>query len=102
MDANEIFELHRRSKTKVNLVYQRPSGRLGHCYIDPTKPLKRTYKGSNYGRPVEDVKELEAPDIMVGVFKQANDVEIFVEPKDLWIHSGRVEQVVKILYGKPR
>lgn len=103
MDITEIFEVHRRSKAKVNLVYQRSSGRLGHCFIDPTKPLRRSVVGSHYGYIVNDIAELTMPDqstLTIGVFKQHGGVEIFVKPANLWIHSGRVEQVVKILYGK--
>lgn len=103
MEINEIFELHRRSKTKVNLIYQRPSGRFGHCYIDPSKPLRRSMKGNNYGYPVHDLDELIrcGQDLTIGVYKQQGDIEIFVKPEHLWIHSGKVEQVVKVLYGKP-
>lgn len=103
MDITEIYEVHRRSKEKVNLIYQRASGRLGHCYIDPTKPLRRSTVGSNYGYPVTEFKDLTMSDqstLTIGVFKQQGGVEIFVKPANLWIHSGRVEQVVKILYGK--
>lgn len=103
MDVNEIYEVHRRSKEKVNLVYQRSSGRLGHCFIDPTKPLRSSVVGSHYGYIVNNITDLTMSDqniLTVGVFKQQGGVEIFVKPANLWIHSGRVEQVVRILYGK--
>lgn len=103
MDLSEIFEVHRRSKTKVNLFYQRDSGRIGHCYIDPTKPLRRGSVTRDYGYVVDTLNDLIAfdPDtITIGVFKQINNVEIFVKPKNLWVHSKHKESIIKILYGK--
>lgn len=102
MAPKEIWEIYSRSKEKINCIYKRPNGKIGHCYIDPSKPLRRSHGSNNYGYPVLHLADLTNPnitDVTIGVFKQANDVEIFVKPENLWIHSGKVEQVVKVLYG---
>jgi hypothetical protein len=102
MTPKEIWEVYSRSKEKINCIYKRSSGKVGHCYIDPTKPLKRGHGTSNYGYAINSLADLTNPhitDVTIGVFKQTNNVEIYVKPENLWIHSGKVEQVVKVLYG---
>lgn len=104
MGVDEIWEIHSRSKDKVNCIYQRGKGKVGYCYIDPSKPLRRSHSGSNYGYSVVDKNDLMRCSLIegfkVGVFKQDTNVEIFVKPADLWIHKGKVQQVVQVLYGK--
>lgn len=104
MDIEEIYEVHKRSKDKINLVYQRASGKCGHCYIDPTKPLRWTKGVANYGYTASNLAELlshaKDSEFKVGVWKQSSKVEIFVKPVNLWIHSKNTEAIVKILYGK--
>jgi len=107
LEIEEIFEIHARSKTKMNLVYQRVSGRCGHCYIDPNKPLQwsRATNANHYGHSINDVQELivaakDVENFKIGVWKQCSKVQIFVKPEHLWIHSKNTEAIVKILYGK--
>jgi hypothetical protein len=104
MGIDEIWEIHSRSKEKVNCIYHRKGGAIGYWYIDPSKPLRRSYSGNNYGYAVIDKNDLIRCSLVdgfrVGVFKQDSKVEIFVKPSDLWIHKGKVQQVVKVLYGK--
>ena len=106
MEIEEIYEVHKRAKTKINLVYQRVSGRCGHCYIDPTKPLQWSRGiSTHYGHTVSDIQELlvAAKDVelfKIGVWKQCSKVQIFVKPEHLWVHSKNTEAIIKILYGK--
>lgn len=103
MDVKKIWEIHKKSLEKVSCVYQRDSGRLGHCYIDPSKPFKVATGTNNYGfiaNHLSDVLNPNIHNIKVNVFKQANDVEIYVKPENLWLHKGRVEQIIRTLYAK--
>lgn len=103
MELKKIWELYTSNKEPVNCVYKRSGGRLGHCYIDPTKPLRAGNAGRNYGYMVTSLDDLirynNNGDVTVTVFKQLNDVEIYVKPENLWIHKRNTEQVVKVLYG---
>jgi len=101
MELSEIVALY-KMKERTNLIYMRPSKRIGHCYIDPSKPLQYSSPGSNYGHKMENPNDLLRYDpdrTMVGVYKQTNDVLIFVLPKDLWVHSKTKDKTIKILYG---
>ncbi len=95
MDIGEVLALHAKSKEKVNLAYLRPSGKEGHCYIDPSKPLKFKKTPDSYGSEHVEVDN----DGLVGVYKQLNDAEIWVPIKKLYLQNKSKAATVRILYG---
>lgn len=103
MEIREIIELHGRSKKQINLGYVRPSGRHGHCFIDPTKPLRWKNTETSYpssGTPDMMYLNANKDTCLVSVFKNPNKAEIFVKPCNLYFQNVKRGAVSKVLYGE--
>lgn len=91
MQMQEVEQLHNRSKERVNLEYVRKSGKVGYCYIDPTKPL------TTQNQLLRGV--VNPPTTLVGVYKCSNNVLIYVNPETLRFQNQKKAVISKVLYG---
>lgn len=94
-----VRQLHLKAKEKINMVYIRPSGTEGYCYLDPSLPLRWKTNYNSFPRLIEHNHPENVDSHLIGVYKQVTGVEIFVEPKNLRIHSKQKAMVMEILYG---
>lgn len=103
MDIREVIEIHARAKTKVNLSYKRKNGMSGHCYIDPTQPLR--WKNTETSYPSSSTPDLQylyanKDTVLVSVYKQTSKAEIFVRPEMLTYQNPKRAATSRILYGE--
>ncbi len=91
MQMQEIEQLHKRSKERVNLEYVRKSGKVGYCYIDPNQPL------TTQNHLLKGV--VNPPSVRVGVYKCSNNVLIYVDPETLRFQNQKKAVISKVLYG---
>lgn len=92
MQMQEVEQLHNRSKERINLEYVRKSGKVGYCYIDPSKPLEKQPYATGYLPNGETMYK-------VGVFKCSNNVLIYVLPETLRFQNQKKAVISKVLYG---
>lgn len=101
LDIREVIEIHGRAKTKVNLSYKRKNGMSGHCYIDPTKPLRWKRNADAYpGDPGLEYLLATKDEVLVGLYKQTSKAEIWVKPCDVSFQNPKRAAASKILYGE--
>lgn len=96
-----MIEIHARAKKNISLAYKRKSGKIGHCYIDPSKPLKWKRSETAYpGDPGIAYLLATKDEVLVSVFKQVGKAEIYVKPCNLFFQSEKRGAIVKVLYGQ--
>ena len=75
----------------------------GHCFIDPTKPLR--WKNNENAYPSSSTPDMmylmaTKDTVLVSVYKQTSKAEIFVKPENLSYQNPKRAATSKILYGE--
>jgi len=90
-----------KAKDKINMVYIRPGGQEGHCYLDPSVPMRFRLGERDYPKSLESYhsSKVNWDEAYFQFHKQTTHAPIFVKLKNVRIHSKQKDMVMRILYG---
>lgn len=81
------------------MIYTLPSGRQGYCYLSPESMLTYKMEAHSWHHPVYGHDLDKIKNAYFSFVKHQSKATIYVQLKDVKIHSKQKEMVMRILYG---